>query len=133
MTHTGIKNPDVVVILDPSMVSKDGDFKNPLNSIWNQGISEKTIIIVNTPREFPENNCSTEHIYTIDATSIARRLIAKPIPNTVLIGVLIKALKLDYKKLIQSFENRLAKKLPHKLVEANMKCVKEGYNYGKKR
>ncbi len=126
LTHVGIKNPDAVVILDPSMISKDGDFKNPLNSIWNQGVTEKTIIIANLPREFPENNCGTERVYTIDATSIARRLIGKPIPNTVLIGVLIKALKLDYKKLVQSFEDRLAKKMPHKLVEANIKCVEKG-------
>lgn len=127
LTHTAIKNPDVVVILDPTMISRDSDFKNPLNSIWNQGVTEKTIIIANTSREFPEKNCCTDNIYSIDATSIARRLIGKPIPNTVLIGVLVKVLKLDYHKLIQSFEDRLAKKLPHKLVEANMKCVEFGY------
>lgn len=129
LTHAGIKNPDVVVILDPSMISKDGDYKNPLNSIWNLGVTEKTIIIANLPREFPRTNCCTENIYTIDATSIARRLIGKPIPNTTLIGVLIKVLKLDYQKLIQSFEDRLAKKLPHKLVETNIRCVEEGFNY----
>lgn len=132
LTHTGIKNPDVVIILDPSMISKDDDFKNPLNSIWNMGVTEKTIIIANLPREFPENNCGTDRIYTIDATSVARKLIGRPIPNTVLIGCLIKILKLDLKKLEESFRSRLSKKLPHKLVEANMKCLEEGYNYEKK-
>lgn len=132
LTHTGIKNPDIVIIMDPSMISRDDDYKNPLNSIWNLGVTEKTIIIANLPREFPQTNCCTEKIYTIDATSIARKLIGKPIPNTVLMGVLLKALKMDYKKFIQSFEDRLAKKLPHKLVEANMKCVEEGYNHEKK-
>ena len=127
LTHVGVKNPNVVIILDPSMISKDNDFKNPLNSIWNQGVTQKTIIIANTSNEFPENNCCTEKLFTIDATAIARKLIGKPIPNTVLIGVLIKVLKLDYHKLIQSFEDRLAKKMPHKLVEGNMKCVQFGY------
>lgn len=131
LTHESIKNPDVVVIMDPTMLSSDGDFKNPLNSVWNLGVTQETKILANTPREFPENNCCTDKVYTIDATSIARKLIGKPIPNTVLIGVLIKVLKLDYKKLVQSFEDRLAKKLPHKLVEANMKCVEAGYNYEK--
>ena len=129
LTHTGIKNPDAVVILDSSMISKDGDFKNPLNSIWNQGVTEKTIIIANTPREFPENNCCTEKVYTIDATSIARKLIGKPIPNTVLIGVLVKVLKLDLKKLEQSFRSRLSKKLPSKIVNGNIKCIEKGYNH----
>ncbi|MBU2595250.1 2-oxoacid:acceptor oxidoreductase family protein [Patescibacteria group bacterium] len=128
LTHTGIKNPDVVVILDPSMISKDNDFKNPLNSIWNTGVAEKTIIIANLPRDFPENNCSTEKIYTIDATSIARKLIGKPIPNTTLIGVLIKVLKLDLKTLEKSFRSRLEKKLPPKIVDGNIKCIEEGYN-----
>ncbi|MCX6811826.1 MAG: 2-oxoacid:acceptor oxidoreductase family protein [Candidatus Berkelbacteria bacterium] len=128
LTHQSIKNPDVVVLMDPSMISKDGDFKNPLNSIWNMGVTEKTIIIANLPREFPKNNCCMENIYTINATSIARKLIGKPIPNTTLMGMLIRLLKLDYHKLIQSFEDRLAKKLPHKIVEANMKCIEEGYN-----
>jgi len=132
LTHQSIKTPDVVVIMDPSMISKDGDFKNPLNSIWNLGVTQNTIIIANLPREFPRNNCCTENIYTINATLIARKLIGKPIPNTTLMGMLIKLLKLDYHSLIQSFEDRLAKKLPHKIVEANMKCIEEGYNYEKK-
>lgn len=127
LTHTAIKNPDVVVILGPTMISRDNDFKNPLNSIWNQGVTEKTIIIANTSREFPEKNCCTDNIYSIDATSIARRLIGKPIPNTVLIGVLIKVLKFNLKKLEESFRSRLAKKLPPKIVEGNIRCIEEGY------
>ena len=129
LTHQSIKNPDVVVIMDPSMISKDGDFKNPLNSIWNTGVTQNSIIIANLPREFPSTNCCTENIYTIDATSIARKLIGKPIPNTTLMGMLIRLLKLDYHGLIKSFKDRLAKKLPHKIVKANMKCIAEGYNY----
>lgn len=141
LTHQSIKNPDVVIILDPTMISKDGDFKNPLNAIWNLGVTEKTKILANTPREFPRNNCCTEKIYTIDATSIARRLLGKPITNTTLIGVLVRILRLDYSALIKSFddrtiiksfEERLARKLSPKYVAANRKCFEEGYNYEKK-
>jgi pyruvate ferredoxin oxidoreductase gamma subunit len=132
LTHENVKNPDVVVIMDQSMISNDGDFTNPLNAIWNIGVTQKTVIIANLPREFPKANCCTENIHTIDATSIARKFIGKPIPNTTLMGMLIRQLSLDYHGLIQSFEDRLAKKLPQKIVEGNMKCIDEGYNYEKK-
>lgn len=128
LIHVGVKKPDTVVIMDPSMISKDGDFTNPLNSIWNKGVDKETTIIANTPREFPKTNCCTENIYSFDATSIARRHLGKPIPNTTLMGALIKVLKLDYRALIQSFKNRLSKKLPLKIVEANIKCIEFGYS-----
>lgn len=127
-THDSVKKPDVVVILDPSMLSKDGDFTNPLNKIWNEGVDKETIIIANTDKEFPKQNCPSKKIYTIDATSIARQNIKKPIPNTTLMGALIKILDLDRSKLEKSFKNRLGKKLSEEIVEGNIKCIEEGYN-----
>ena len=44
-THESVKKPKVVVILDPSMFSKDGDYTNPLNKIWNEGLTKNTIIL----------------------------------------------------------------------------------------
>jgi len=127
-SHESVKKPEIIVILDPSMLSTDDDYTNPKNRIWNEGLTKKTIIIANCDKKFPQENCPSKKIYTVDATTIARKNIKKPIPNTALMGILIKILKLDRSKLEKSFRNRLSKKLSADIVEGNIKCIKEGYN-----
>jgi pyruvate ferredoxin oxidoreductase gamma subunit len=83
--HCQVYEPDVVVVLDPSL----------LDSVpVAEGLKEAGAIIVNTS-EAPETiaeqlGLEASRVYTVDATDIAVDSIGRPIPNTPMMGALIR-------------------------------------------
>ena len=112
-----ITKPDIVIILDDSI-----NFDKML-----EGTDEKTLVLVNTSRS-KKLGLDKKNFICFDATSAALETIGKPIPNTVMLGVLVKVLKgkIPYKNLEQAIGEKL-KKYPEKIVEANKQAAKIGY------
>jgi len=85
--RSGIYTPDVVVVLDSSLVK--------LVNVT-EGLKPDGILIVNTthsPQEIREQLKYPGKIFTVDATHIAREELGTPITNTTMLGALIKATK----------------------------------------
>jgi len=83
-----IYNPDVVVVLDASLV-------NLVNVT--DGLKKDGILIVNTtktPEELRKETKFKGTIATVDATRIAWDELGVPITNTTMLGALIKVLKI---------------------------------------
>ena len=79
-----IYSPDVVVVLDESLVSL-------VNVV--AGLKPKGILIVNTARSADEVRKALGYkgkVATVDATHIAREELGVPITNTTMLGALIK-------------------------------------------
>lgn len=112
--RSGITEPDVVVVLDPSLLR--------IANVTS-GLKEDGILIINTNKSFQEIESEfkiKQKLATIDATKIAREELGIPIVNTSMVGALIKAtgvVKLE--SLIEPLQHRFGR-----LAERNITAMK---------
>ena len=121
-THSGVKSPDVVVVLDPTLL-KIVDVA--------EGLSKDGLIVVNTdlsPEEIKkEQGWDDVTVWTLDADTIAMETIGRPFPNTPLLGALAKASGLvDVEVIKERVTKTLGKKRPE-LLEGNLKAIERAY------
>jgi len=109
--RSGIYTPDVVVVLDPSLVS-----------IVNvtEGLKPDGTLIVNTvqsPGEIKQELGFQGTVATVDASKIAREELGVPITNTTMLGALIKVLKVVELESVRSpLEHRFGRIAPKNLA-----------------
>ncbi len=115
--RAGITEPDVVVVLDPSLLS-----------IVNvtAGLNENGMLIINTKKSFQAIESEfrvTQKLVTIDATKIAQELLGVPIVNTTMVGALIRATGVvKVESLIEPLQHRFGR-----LAERNINAMKKAY------
>lgn len=121
--YSDVRTPDMVVVLDPSLL---------LNVDVTEGLADGGIVIVNTcedikslKKKLSKKNCK---IYTVDAKGIAMRIIGRDLPNTAIMGAIIKLVPLiPYEHAIEETREKFEKKLSEDLVEKNVEALREGY------
>ncbi|MCM8820352.1 MAG: 2-oxoacid:acceptor oxidoreductase family protein [Candidatus Omnitrophica bacterium] len=124
--HSNIENPDVVVVLDVTLVGQV-DVTKGLDP-------EKGVLIVNTPleaEEIKEKLGYKGRVCTVDASRIAVETIGKDIPNTPMIGALTRVTGiLNIDELIEDTKKKLEKKFRNRseIVEGNIKAIKRAYD-----
>ncbi len=112
-TRSQIYNPDIVIVLDQSLMH--------LPDIAD-GIKPDTVIFVNGRQANSELKQKT-HYY--DATSLALRILGKDIVNTAMLGVLSKKTKIVS---LESILKAVGENFSGKVLELNTQLVKEAYN-----
>jgi pyruvate ferredoxin oxidoreductase gamma subunit len=121
--HSAIQNPNVVIVLDQTL----------LDTIdVTEGASSDSVIIFNTTmtKDQIRKKLKTPNlkIYILNANQIAQEEIGRPIPNTVMLGALMKATGLMQ---MDTLLNGLTKKFKHKfsqqVIDKNIKAVKRAY------
>ncbi len=124
--HSGITNPDVVIVLDVSLIEQ-------VNVL--EGLDpERGILIVNTsesPEEIKKKLNFNGKVYTVDATKISIETIGRDIPNTPMMGALVRVSGLiDINELLQDIRKKLEVKFRHKpeVIEGNLKAIERAYN-----
>jgi pyruvate ferredoxin oxidoreductase gamma subunit len=83
-----VYNPDVVIVLDPSLM----EIANPA-----EGLRENGILIINSsqdPEEVRKSLSYTGKLAVVDASRIAKEVIGLPITNTTMVGALVKGTNL---------------------------------------
>ncbi len=123
--RSAIEKPDVVVVLDPTLLSS-------VNVL--EGIKKDGIVLVNTPspaekvkKELGLEGKSTR-VFAVNATKIALETIGRPIPNTPLVGALVKATGLfELEEVIEGLKSSFGKKFSDEVVEGNVEAVKRAY------
>jgi len=121
--HCHVTNPDMVAVLDPTLIG-------PVDIT--EGLTEDGIIIVNTS-ESPAQirkilQLKGRKVFTVDANKIALEELGRPMPNTPMIGALIKAtklLKLD--NVIDDIKKKFAGKFGQKVIDGNVNAIKRAY------
>lgn len=121
--HCKVINPSIVVVLDPSLIGI-------VNVI--DGMPDNGILIINThqsPKQIRESlKLSTGKIFTVDAMNISLETIGRAIPNTPMIGAMIKAtgiLKLDL--LLKNFKKKYSGIFSERIVEKNLEAIERAY------
>ena len=123
--HCGITSPKMVVVLDASLMGK-------VNVI--DGLPDDGIIIINTaekPSVVRETlKLKKGKVFTVNASGISKEAIGRDIPNTPMLGALLKASGLlDFKSTLEDTEKKLKKKFASKpeIVAGNLKAISRAY------
>ncbi len=122
-TYQPVTDPNAVIVIDPTLLDVV-DVKT--------GITEKTVIIVNTtksPEEIKKKIGFDGKLYTIDATGISIDILGRNMPNTPVLGALIKVTNvIELQMLIDKIEGMFLKKIGPEKTKANVDCVKKAYD-----
>jgi len=116
--HSSIYEPDIVVVLDPTLLSP----------VVLNGAYPKTKLVVNTnrkPRDLKkELGLENMEVWTLDATSLAITILGRPITNTAMLGVIVKATGIvKLKSIIEVVKERFS----GRIQEMNIELVKTAY------
>ncbi|NOZ91909.1 pyruvate synthase [bacterium 3DAC] len=124
LIHSGVENPDIIVVIDPTLVGTIDILK---------GVDlEKGIVIINSamePAVFREKLPGFKgKLATVDATGIALDTIGRPIPNVPMLGALIKVTNLlPLESVEEKLKHKFSEKFTEKIVEGNLKALERGY------
>ncbi len=125
LQHCGIKNPNIVVVLDPTLMETID---------VTDGLSEDGTILVNTQKTAQEIKnqlkLTEQKIYVVDASKISKEILGRDLPNTPMLGALIKVSKLlEFEPMLKSVRKRLEKKFAGRpeVIEGNIKAIKRAY------
>lgn len=121
--HCGVNQPEIVVVLDATLIG---------TADITSGLRPGGTVLVNSP-DAPEVMRKTlglagGSVYTVDATGIALDEIGKPIPNSPMIGALLKVTDLaDIDDMAAIIGKKFEGKFGEAVVEGNKKAMKRAY------
>lgn len=123
--HSQITHPDIVVVLDVSLLST----VDVCDGLKNSGY-----LIINTKKSPADIRVDTgtegadTKVAAVDATEIAVREFRRNIPNTPMIAALVKVTEiLEFETLLNGFKERFSRKFSSGVLEANVRAMKEAY------
>jgi len=120
--HCGITNPDVVIVIDPTLVKSEN---------VTEGLDKNGILIVNTADSKESIQKHTKFkgkIYTVDATKISLEILGRNIPNTPILGAIVKITNLvSLAAIKEKIHHKLGHKLGEQIVNSNIKAVERAY------
>ncbi len=122
--HSNVEEPDVVIVLDPSLIG-------PVDVI--AGMKGNGILLVNTtlsPADIKQKIGKDVKIATLDASGVAVATIGRDIPNTPMMGALLKLVDiLPFDSFLATVKEDLAKKFHGRLniVEGNLNAMRRAY------
>ena len=124
--HSGVESPRIVVVLDATLIDKVD---------VTAGLPEDGQLIINTPKS-PQQireqlGLANKKIYTVNASSIALKSLGRDIPNTPMLGALVKVSGLlNFESMLKNVKAKLSKKFASKpkLIEGNIEAIKRAYN-----
>jgi pyruvate ferredoxin oxidoreductase gamma subunit len=121
--HSAVYNPNVVIVLDPTLL----DVVDVL-----EGTNDDTVIIINTADTMDiiskKLKIGNRRLWILNGTKIALDTIGRPIPNTPMLGALVRAtelIKLD--TLYTDLRKKFGKKFPERVIQGNLDAIKRAY------
>lgn len=118
-THEPIENPDFVVILDDSLAD--------LQEVA-EGVSPKTIFIINSSKESNFKNLPKATTHIIDAAKISIETIGKTVVNTVMLGALAGIMEENILNELKEEVYNTLKNKDEKIANQNVKAMEIAFN-----
>lgn len=117
--HCPVERPDVVVVLDETLLETPA---------VTEGADEGTVFVINTPRDpaalGDRLGVHGAKVFCVDATGISIDELGRPIPNTPMIGALIRATGcISIEAVKRDVERKFLDKLGRRLVDGNIRAV----------
>ncbi|MDD6056131.1 MAG: pyruvate flavodoxin oxidoreductase subunit gamma [Helicobacter sp.] len=125
LNHEKFMNPDYILVIDPGLVYITdicANEKPDTKYIITTRLSKEELI-----QSKPE--LKGKEVYVLDCVKLSIDAFGKSIPNAPMLGAFLKiskTLELDY--FLESFKKVLGKKLPQKIIDANMEVIRKAYN-----
>jgi len=123
LTHEPVVDPDVVVILDETLLGKVDASKN---------LDENESMIVNTTSDreaVKQKTGYSGNIFPIDATGISAEIIGEPRPNTAILGKLVKISEIvRIENVIDVFREKYTAKIGSEKTEKNIQAIEKAYD-----
>lgn len=121
--YSGIEHPQIVVVLDSSLMRVVDVTK---------GAPDDAVVLVNSERSPAKLRKDTglegNRLFTVAATRIAMETIKRPIPNTPMVGALTRITGLfDIDDVVTFLREDFGKKFPPKVVEGNIAAITRSY------
>ena len=119
--HCPVRTPSVVVVMDPSLLGAVDVL---------EGSTENAIVIVNTHKTPSELNMNAgkRKVYTVDATKISLECIGRVMPNTPIMGALVKVTNvITLADIINHVEQSFKKKFSDEIIKGNVDAIKRAY------
>ncbi|MGB9725340.1 MAG: 2-oxoacid:acceptor oxidoreductase family protein [Fervidicoccaceae archaeon] len=122
LPKTPIVSPDILVIIDPSLISRAGNY---INFERIRYLVANTSVTREDLAKLLGIKMPLENIFPVDGAKIAMQIFGRPIYNTVMLGALVGSVPLVK---ATSLESAVKKNFSGKLVEMNLKAIFEGMN-----
>lgn len=124
LNHEKYMNPDYVLVIDPALVYTTDVTMND---------KPETVYIITTHMSTDELVASQpklagKKVHTVDCIKIAQETIGKAIPNTPMLGALMKVSGMYEMDFFKESMVRVLKKLPKKIIDANMEAIQRAYD-----
>lgn len=120
--HSQVYEPDIVIVLDGTLVGKVDITK---------GLKKDGIVLANypgTPAELKAALKTENKCFTLNATKISLEEIGKPVANTAMLGALTKVMPIvSYSALEDQITSKFEGKLPEKVIVKNLTALKRAY------
>jgi pyruvate ferredoxin oxidoreductase gamma subunit len=125
--HCGVTSPQVVVVLDPTLMGSID---------VTHGLPDDGTIIINTNQPASKFRQMLglkdgQKLYTVDASAIAKETIGRDIPNTPMMGALVRITGLlKFEDMLEDTKHKLEKKFRNKpeVIEGNLKAIQRAYD-----
>jgi len=121
--HSAIYNPDIVVVLDPTLM-ETADLA--------EGLVDGGTILINTTVDAGQAKAAYKlekfDVHTVNATKIALDTIGRNIPNTPMVGALVKIsgiLKID--DVLETLRESFSKKFGEDVIQKNLSAIERAY------
>ncbi len=120
---SGVEHPQIVAVLDPTLLTIVDVTK---------GAPDDAIVLVNSdlpPAKLREKSkMEGRRLYTVAATKIAVETIGRSIPNTPMVGALVRIAGLfPLESVVEFMRAEFGKKFPPKVVEGNVAALTRAY------
>jgi len=125
--HTPVQNPNLVIIVDPTLIG---------NPQLTEGTHDGVVFIVNTEKSAEETRkilkLDNNTVYTVPANRISRELFGREIPNSAMLGAFARAFPeiISLERLIEESRHIFEDILGKDLVEKNLEAVRRGHQEG---
>ncbi len=120
---SGVEHPQIVAVLDPTLLSIIDVTKGALDD---------AVVLINSdlpPARLREKyKMQGRRLYTVAATKIAVETIGRSIPNTPMVGALVRITGLfPLESVVEFMRAEFGKKFPPKVVEGNVAALTRAY------
>jgi pyruvate ferredoxin oxidoreductase gamma subunit len=121
--HSKAMIPDYVLVIDPSLVYTDitYDTKESTKYIITTHLAKEELI-----KEVP--SLEGKEVYVVDCIQISLDTIGRAIPNTPMLGALMKVSGMFGIDEFTDSMQGILKKFPQKIIDANVEAIKRAYN-----
>ncbi len=124
LNHEKFMRPDYVLVIDPGLTYTadiTANDKDTTKYIITTHLSKEELIKAQPKLEGKE-------VYVVDCMQISLDTIGRAIPNTPMLGALMKVSRMFDLKYFQNAMKKVLSKFPQKIIDANMAAIERAYN-----